>query len=104
MVGDLAGFVNDVYMIKTNLALVRVRWNLATCQGADCPKTTPTDVDVRTAGSDKIGAELMPLLIKGYVQTMGAAAPTKEGNGDTMFRALLGERGSSTGFWGPHPG
>ncbi len=113
LVGDLTGFVDGVYTIETNLGPFRVRSNLVTCEGTDCPVTTVADVDFRIAGSDTVGAELMPLLVKGYVETIGAAvrktdgaedrqfelaALAEDGRGDTVFRAMLEERGSSTGF------
>lgn len=74
----------------------------------------PATIDFSIKGSDTVGDELMPLLIKGAAESLGAAidrievgerqtvltALGAEGNGDALFSVFLEDKGSSTGFKG----
>ncbi len=74
----------------------------------------PATIDVSIKGSDTIGDELMPLLIKGAAEALGAAIKREEvgerqsvhtvlgadGTGESLFSVFLEDKGSGTGFKG----
>ncbi|MHA3916341.1 phosphate ABC transporter substrate-binding/OmpA family protein [Halovulum sp. GXIMD14793] len=83
------------------------------CEGAACPEIAVDDADFIIAGSDTIGDELMPLLLEGFGNSMGAetdltttadasvktaAMIGDDGYGDEIASVLIESRGSSTAF------
>jgi phosphate transport system substrate-binding protein len=74
----------------------------------------PAEIDFSIKGSDTVGDELMPLLIKGAAESLGAVIDRKEvgerqsvhtalaaeGAGDPLFSVFLEDKGSSTSFKG----
>jgi phosphate transport system substrate-binding protein len=74
----------------------------------------PATIDFTVKGSDTVGDELMPLLIKGAAESLGAVVKRREvgerqsvhtalaaeGAGDALFSIFLEDKGSSTGFKG----
>ena len=74
----------------------------------------PATIDFTVKGSDTVADELMPLLIKGAAESLGAVinrqevgerqsvhiALAAEGAGDALFSIFLEDKGSSTGFKG----
>ncbi|NSX54103.1 phosphate ABC transporter substrate-binding/OmpA family protein [Parasulfitobacter algicola] len=113
MRGTLLRYEDGYYVIKTSLGQMTVNSAMVECTGDACPKTDGIDANFRIAGSDTIGIELMPLLIKGMAAQNGTAvgnersqgghlstmtAVKDNGRGDKDFTAVVEARGSSSGF------
>ena len=57
---------------------------MPSCLGDGCPQGKRNeDVDFNTAGSDTVGAELMPLLVKGFAQTLSAEVAVEMFSGNS---------------------
>jgi phosphate transport system substrate-binding protein len=113
MSGQLLGFSNGSYQLRTELGDMNIRSSIVSCIGDGCPVTTAdTGGDFQIAGSDTIGEELMPLLIKGFAESQGAVVERETiadrthafnaigdgGLGDNLFNVVVEDFGSSTGF------
>lgn len=112
--GELEAFENGIYRIQSDFGEFNISAKTVDCVGEACPTLEPSlDLDFRVYGSDTVGAELFPLLLRGYAESQGALVETQpgretrqfiyeaiadEGFGDTLFRAFVEDRGSSTGF------
>lgn len=110
--GDLIGFNNGIFTIQTTLGEMNIPGSSVTCRGDACPVTETFRGDFAVAGSDTVGAELMPLLIRGYGESLGGLVEVEEigerlytfeaigdgGLGETLFTARVEDKGSSTGF------
>ena len=112
--GDLKNFENNIYTIETAFGEVQVPSGLMVCIGEGCPPSGDGEADFTIKGSDTIGAELMPLLVRGYAESQGAVVDSSivgerralltvlgnQGLGAPLFTALVEDLGSSTGFKG----
>ena len=112
--GALLDFHNGVYTISTDIGDVQVPATLVSCVGDPCPIMGQLPIDFTVKGSDTVGAELMPLLVRGYAETQRAVVDSRtvgerqslltvigdEGLGETIFTTLIEDLGSSTGFRG----
>ncbi len=122
--GELIEVTEDTYKVRTSVGDMLIPAAQVICTGVACleaPGNAPTATSSSTssseasftiAGSDTIGAELMPLLIKGYAYAEGAVVASDEiGERIHLYRALAGgdasnvlfstlveDKGSSTGF------
>lgn len=111
--GDLLEYSNGVYKIRTALGEFNIDEATVDCQGEACPEINHESTDFSIAGSDTIGDELMPLLVRGQSEQNGhvvasAAGPedsqmiyraiAEEGLGETVFSVQIEDQGSSTGF------
>lgn len=79
--GELVGFDGETYILRTQLGNLRISASRVSCDGVGCPPFS-IDADVRFAGSDAVSLGLMPLLIEGYSNQLGAFADfdvTQEG-------------------------
>ena len=114
LAGELIEFTNGFYIMRTDIGQVQVPASLVSCSGAACPVGGQAALDFTIKGSDTIGAELMPLLVRGYAESQRAVVENQtvgerqhvltvigdEGIGDTLFTTLIEDHGSSTGFRG----
>jgi phosphate transport system substrate-binding protein len=120
--GHLLDFDGDEYVVENGaLGAVRIKADSFRCLGADCPagailprETGDTAPEtVRVAGSDAIGARLMPQLIRDYASTLGAFIIPNNGgkddgdavldlirSGRTLVHFELKRHGSATAFAG----
>ena len=111
--GELIDFADGRYSISTTLGMLSIAADSVSCTGLACPQKATPILDFRIAGSDTIGEELMPLLIKGMAEVNRALVSTidgpaerqriltaisDDGRGAPAFTALLEDKGSSTGF------
>lgn len=110
--GELLAFQNGIYTIRTGLGELNISGAAVTCIGAACPFTEVFEGDFAVAGSDTVGVELMPLLIRGYGESLGALVEVEEigdrlfsfeaigdnGLGEALFTAQVEDKGSSTAF------
>ncbi|KJZ19575.1 hypothetical protein TW80_01280 [Loktanella sp. S4079] len=114
LTGELLEFTNGFYIMRTEIGEVQVPASLVSCSGAACPEGGQVAIDFTIKGSDTIGAELMPLLVRGYAESQRAVVDNRkvgerqhvltvigdEGVGSTLFTTMIEDRGSSTGFRG----
>jgi phosphate transport system substrate-binding protein len=114
LAGELLSFDNGYYTVLSQIGEVRVPAALVTCSGAACPTGAQAAIDFTIKGSDTVGAELMPLLVRGYAESQRAVVDSRsvgerrtlltvigdEGIGDPLFSTLVEDLGSSTGFRG----
>ncbi|WP_162617624.1 phosphate ABC transporter substrate-binding/OmpA family protein [Yoonia maritima] len=112
--GELIDFSDGFYVMRTEIGEVQVPASLVSCAGAACPASEQANIDFTIKGSDTIGAELMPLLVRGYAESQRAVVDSRttgerqvlhtviadEGLGETLFTTMIEDRGSSTGFRG----
>lgn len=112
--GDLLSYENGFFKVATALGEFNISAASVICKGENCPTD---DVDIRAdfaiIGSDTVGKELMPLLVKGFSERQGIViastettgdhqvvldAVADEGLGEEAFKVMIEDRGSSTGF------
>ncbi|WP_165793339.1 phosphate ABC transporter substrate-binding/OmpA family protein [Yoonia maritima] len=112
--GELIDFTDGFYVMRTEIGEVQVPASLVSCAGAACPAGGQANIDFTIKGSDTIGAELMPLLVRGYAESQRAVVDSRttgerqvlltviadEGLGEPIFTTMIEDRGSSTGFRG----
>lgn len=101
--GELIGFDGQAYTVQTSLGTISVTAVQVTCAGAGCPpaaaagpaETVPAApaavpapaaptvaAEFAVAGSNVIGDGLMPVLVEGYAETLGADVVREVGAGD----------------------
>lgn len=91
--GELLGFEDGVYLISSVLGEVRLSSSRVSCEGAACPNLGGVEADVAVAGSGTMGSGIMPILMSGYADSMGAAAEVSNtGTGETMM-TMVGDQG-----------
>ncbi len=110
--GNLIAFENGIYVINTPIGEMRMAADRVDCLGAACPNLLP-QAEFIVAGSDTVGDDLMPLLLEGFGQSMGAEVELeagadeavqvailigKQGFGDELAKVTIESRGSSTAF------
>lgn len=114
MTGALIGFEDGVYTLQTAVGEIRISSDLVTCEGEACPVAQEATPDFTIKGSDTIGVELMPLLVRGYAESIGGVVNNRlvaerqalltilgdQGRGEPLFSTLIEDLGSSTGFVG----
>lgn len=112
LTGELVEYTNGYYRIATALGEFNIDETTVECIGDGCPQAILQD-GLSIAGSDTIGAELMPLLVRAMneysgnvvLASAGASeaeriyrAVADEGFGDELGSIRIEDRGSSTGF------
>ena len=111
--GEFIDFVDNTYVIRTELGDLRISAARVRCDGDACPDVEVSDADVVFAGSDTVGLGIMPLLLEGYAgfrnaeNTVTATGTPNEilaemvgdgGFGDEMGSFLVTSTGSSDAF------
>ena len=117
--GELVGYDEDSYTIKLQqLGTLRLARNRFTCVQGACPGAAPPKLaalnsgpDFGIHGSNTIGAQLMPALIEGYAEAIGANAIKRvgdqaeevefellSGDGQKLAKVDLRSHGSGTSF------
>jgi len=64
--GELVGFENRQYTIRTQLGELVIDADSMNCTGADCPVMKPAAVEFRVTGAKTPGATLLPRLLNAY--------------------------------------
>lgn len=91
--GELLGFDDGVYLIRSVLGEVRLSASRVSCEGAGCPELASAVADVTFAGSASMGQGIMPILMSGYADTLDAATEVSNtGEGET-YVSLVGDLG-----------
>ncbi len=117
--GELVGFDEDSYTVKLQkLGALRLARNRFDCVQGACPGSSPPKLaalnsgpDFGIHGSNTIGAQLMPALIEGYAEAIGANAIKRVGDnaeeiqfellgggGENLAKVELQSHGSGTSF------
>lgn len=112
--GELLEVSQTSYVIRTAIGEIMVPSDQVNCVGDTCPSegSQGNSADFSVAGSDTVGSELMPLLIKGYGFSIGSSvtksnvgdrlhmfhARAADGAGEDTFSTIVEDHGSSTGF------
>jgi len=110
--GDLLSFDGDLYVVQTaELGVLRIQADSVTCTGLVCPQVQDFGPEFGIYGSRTVGTTLIPNLLRGYAESVGATfeiTPTDEPaerivrliNGDGSLRAEidLQTRGSGSAF------
>ncbi len=100
--GELISFDENSYTVALeNLGTLRLARNKFDCVGGACPGGAPSQVAALSAGPDfgihgsnTIGAQLMPALIEGYAETVGAKVVKRVGqNPEEVQMELLASDG-----------
>ena len=100
--GELLGFDENSYTVALeNLGTLRLARSKFDCVGGACPDGAPAQVaslnagpDFGIHGSNTIGAQLMPALIEGYAETIGAKVVKRVGEDpEEVEIELLGSDG-----------
>ena len=91
--GTLLGFENGTYTIETVLGVIQVDGLQVDCEGAVCPTDVLFGAKFGIHGSNTIGAELMPALLEGYADTLGADLVLEVGQGPEERMARIVHRG-----------
>lgn len=114
IIGELLSLEDGIYTLRTGIGEIQVPVDRMTCSGENCPTEQPTAVDFTIKGSDTVGVELMPLLVRGYAESLDAVVDVQtvgerlfrltvlgnQGLGEPLVTTLLEDLGSSTGFRG----
>lgn len=100
LVGELVGFDNVVYQIKTVIGEINARVDEYVCIGADCPelaarRRNAADADTVTiSGSDTVGEGLMPILLSGYAGHLDAEEQINKPDGTIeAISMFVGDQG-----------
>ena len=72
--GEFIMYDGDVYVLRTDLGDLRISATQVRCEGVACPTVNTPDEQVAFRGAATIGSGLMPILLAGYADQMGADA------------------------------
>ncbi|MFQ5567145.1 MAG: phosphate ABC transporter substrate-binding/OmpA family protein [Paracoccaceae bacterium] len=86
--GELLSFDGETYTVRTSLGVIGVAAAQVTCAGAGCPVEITYGGRFAVQGSNTIGDGLMPALIEGYADMLGAELVRQVGAGENerVFR------------------
>ncbi len=94
--GDLLEFDGQTYVVRTAIGTVSIATDFVTCGGPGCPEAEPDDSQFSIAGSRSLTDELIPALVNGYGQSVGADLMKEIQNGNsTTYEVSTGERGTA---------
>lgn len=112
--GDLITSDGPDFTIRTAIGEISVPRTSVSCLGAGCPAEEIEIAEgIKIHGSDTVGADLMPLLVEGYANTLqGSVANRLDlgenlvwltvnddfGDGEALLNVEIQSGGSSTGF------
>ncbi len=71
MSGKLADFDGENYQLETSIGPVSLSITQVSCEGADCPDLMANLTEFTVAGSNTIGADMMPAMIEAYAFDLG---------------------------------
>lgn len=87
--GKLVEFNGSVYTIETVIGVIQVDALQVNCEGEACPEDILFGAEFGIHGSNTIGAELMPALIEGYADALGAELVIEVGQGSMERTARI---------------
>lgn len=88
--GELVSFDGRRYTIRTQLGTLEIDALQVTCEGDGCPEGLLFGSEFAVLGTDAISADLLPALIEGYSDTLGASLEREIGAGTSqeIFRVI----------------
>ncbi len=78
--GELVEFDGTAYTIETGIGTIQVNALRVLCEGAACPEDPMFGAEFGIAGSNTVGAVLMPALIEGYAYSVEGAVTREVGS------------------------
>ncbi len=82
--GEFVSFEDGFYTITTTIGAMRLPANSVSCSGDACPQVEIGEVDATIVGSGSIAEGLMPLLIAGFADSLGAESDAQIGSDPTQ--------------------
>lgn len=70
--GELLNYDGTTYKVRTGVGTITLQAAQVSCEGAGCPVKMAYGEHFGIAGSNLIGHSLMPALVEGYADTLGA--------------------------------
>lgn len=111
--GELQEVTATQFLIQTSVGPMTLERAAVECFGEGCPAVNTVEAELTIRGSDTIGEELMPLLLAGYAESIGAGFAEEQvvgpdtiamsmsedsGFGPRVLTAVVQSAGSSTGL------
>jgi len=94
LMGELISFDQNFYLVNTALGQLRLSAERVRCEGAACPAIDTNQIDVTFAGSDIVGAGVLPLMLEGFAGHINAEATvTATDSGSAFVASLVGDAG-----------
>ena len=78
--GEFVSFQDGFYIVKTSIGQMQLSAAGLSCAGEACPQIEIGEVDATILGSGAVGEGLMPLLIAGYADSLGAESDATVSN------------------------
>jgi phosphate transport system substrate-binding protein len=91
--GELLGYDGTTYKLRTGVGTINVDAAQVTCAGEGCPNQAADTDPFGITGSNIIGEGLMPTLVEGYADLLGAELVREVGIGEneTVFHLVGGD-------------
>ena len=92
--GEFIDFRDNIYVVRTALGELRLSAERVRCEGSACPVFDTVAANVTFAGSDTVGTGVMPLMLEGFANYLGAQ-PTlaATNNGNEVVASFVGDDG-----------
>ncbi|TYO88241.1 phosphate ABC transporter substrate-binding protein (PhoT family) [Oceanicella actignis] len=91
--GDLVEFTGDVFVLRTTIGDLRINAMQVACEGEGCPDPSLLRSEFAMAGSDEIGATLMPALLLAYADSLDADL-LQSREGDSLIARIRSAAGA----------
>ena len=91
--GELVEVSNGSYVVRTALGELSIAVSRVVCEGDACPSDNNVASDVIVVGSESMGLRLMPLLMAGYADSMGAESDVVNTSRETAVATLISDGG-----------
>ncbi len=92
--GEFIAYKDGNYIINTELGELKFSSKGVYCEGADCPPMEALKAKIFFTGSYALGQGLMPLLIEGYADQLGAELTVSDTQNPNEIQAgLVGDNG-----------
>ena len=88
--GELVDFDGQTYTLRTRLGTLQIDALQVSCEGNGCPEDLLFGAQFAVRGSDTVAEDLMPALVEGYADTLGASLEREVGTspGQQTFRVI----------------
>ncbi|MEM8978692.1 MAG: phosphate ABC transporter substrate-binding/OmpA family protein [Pseudomonadota bacterium] len=92
--GELIGFEDNTYIVRTDLGDLRISASRVRCEGDACPDFEVAEADIKISGADTIAQGMMPLLLEGYAGFLDAESTiTATNQKGEIIAEFIGEQG-----------
>jgi len=83
--GDLLGYDEEVYELRTALGLMRINISMVTCEGEFCPVIKPPTSEFAVSGSSELAGKFMPVLLNAYSNELTSNMAVSQAEGGALF-------------------